>query len=180
METTDISKNVSFTGHRSGRISQPMLTLFAGMVTEIKSLYASGCRNFFSGMAEGGDLVFAKAVLAARNELTDIRLVAAIPFREQSARYSDMNKRLYISLLEEADKTVVLSESYHKGCFHRRNDFLVEHAATMLAYWDEQPYGGTYYTVKKAIEAGKKIVNLYKWNHYETVQQDCRTAVQVL
>ena len=180
METTDISKNVSFTGHRSGRISQPMLTLFAGMVTEIKSLYASGCRNFFSGMAEGGDLVFAKAVLAARNELTDIRLVAAIPFREQSARYSDMNKRLYISLLEEADKTVVLSESYHKGCFHRRNDFLVEHAAIMLAYWDGLPYGGTYYTVKKAIEAGKKIVNLYKWNHYETVQQDCRTAVQVL
>ena len=174
METTDISKNVSFTGHRSGRISQPMLTLFAGMVTEIKSLYASGCRNFFSGMAEGGDLVFAKAVLAARN------LVAAIPFREQSARYSDMNKRLYISLLEEADKTVVLSESYHKGCFHRRNDFLVKHAAIMLAYWDGQPYGGTYYTVKKAIEAGKKIVNLYKWNHYETVQQDCRTAVQVL
>lgn len=180
METTDISKNVSFTGHRSGRISQPMLTLFAGMVTEIKSLYASGCRNFFSGMAEGGDLVFAKAVLMARNELTDIRLVAAIPFREQFARYSDMNKRLYISLLEEADKTVVLSESYHKGCFHRRNDFLVEHAATMLAYWDGQPYGGTYYTVKKAIEAGKKIVNLYKLNHYETVQQDCRTAVQVL
>lgn len=157
-----------------------MLTLFAGMVTEIKSLYASGCRNFFSGMAEGGDLVFAKAVLAARNELTDIRLVAAIPFREQSARYSDMNKRLYISLLEEVDKTVVLSESYHKGCFHRRNDFLVKHAAIMLAYWDGQPYGGTYYTVKKAIEAGKKIVNLYKWNHYETVQQDYCTAVQVL
>ena len=180
METTDISKIVSFTGHRSGRISQPMLTLFAGMVTEIKSLYASGCRNFFSGMAEGGDLVFAKAVLVARNELTDIRLVAAIPFREQFARYSDMNKRLYISLLEEADKTVVLSESYHKGCFHRRNDFLVEHAATMLAYWDGQPYGGTYYTVKKAIEAGKKIVNLYKLNHYETVQQDYRAAMQVL
>ena len=180
METTDISKNVSFTGHRSGRISQPMLTLFAGMVTEIKSLYASGCRNFFSGMAEGGDLVFAKAVLAARNELTDIRLVAAIPFREQSARYSDMNKRLYISLLEEVDKTVVLSESYHKGCFHRRNDFLVKHAAIMLAYWDGQPYGGTYYTVKKAIEAGKKIVNLYKWNHYEAVQQEYRTGVQVL
>ena len=93
MKATDISKNVSFTGHRSGRISQPMLTLFAGMVTEIKRLYASGCRNFFSGMAEGGDLIFAKAVLAVRNELTDIRLVAAIPFREQSARYSDPNKR---------------------------------------------------------------------------------------
>lgn len=94
MKATDISKNVSFTGHRSGRISQPMFTLFAGMVTEIKRLYASGCRNFFSGMAEGGDLIFAKAVLAVRNELTDIRLVAAIPFREQSARYSDPNKRL--------------------------------------------------------------------------------------
>ena len=157
MKATDISKNVSFTGHRSGRISQPMLTLFAGMVTEIKRLYASGCRNFFSGMAEGGDLIFAKAVLAVRNELTDIRLVAAIPFREQSARYSDPNKRLYISLLEEADKTVILSESYHKGCFHRRNDFLVEHAAIMLAYWDGKPYGGTCYTVNRAIEA-----NLYK------------------
>ncbi|MCL1617800.1 DUF1273 domain-containing protein, partial [Bacteroides sp. ET71] len=97
MDTTNISKNVSFTGHRSGRISQPMLTLFTGMVTEIKRLYALGYRNFLSGMAEGSDLIFAKAVLTVRNELTDIRLVAAIPFRKQSARYSDTNKRLYIS-----------------------------------------------------------------------------------
>ena len=162
MEATDSAKNVSFTGHRSGRISQPMLTLFAGMVTEIKSLYAAGCRNFFSGMAEGGDLVFAKAALVARNEMTDIRVVAAIPFGEQAARYSDMNKRLYISLLEEADKTVVLSESYHKGCFHRRNDFLVEHAAIMLAYWDGLPYGGTYYTIGKAQMLNRIIINLYK------------------
>ena len=79
MDTTNISKNVSFTGHRSGRISQPMLTLFTGMVTEIKRLYALGYRNFLSGMAEGSDLIFAKAVLTVRNELTDIRLVAAIP-----------------------------------------------------------------------------------------------------
>ena len=137
MDTTNISKNVSFTGHRSGRISQPMLTLFTGMVTEIKRLYASGCRNFLSGMAEGSDLIFAKAVLTVRNELTDI-------------------------LLEEADKTVILSESYHKGCFHRRNDFLVEHAAIMLAYWDGLPYGGTYYTIGKAQMLNRIIINLYK------------------
>lgn len=113
-------------------------------------------------MAEGSDLIFAKAVLTVRNELTDIRLVAAIPFRKQSARYSDTNKRLYISLLEEADKTVILSESYHKGCFHRRNDFLVEHAAIMLAYWDGLPYGGTYYTIGKAQMLNRIIINLYK------------------
>ena len=149
MDTTNISKNISFTGHRSGRISQPMLTLFTGMVTEIKRLYALGYRNFLSGMAEGSDLIFAKAVLTVRNELTDIRLVAAIPW-------------LYISLLEEADKTVILSESYHKGCFHRRNDFLVEHAAIMLAYWDGLPYGGTYYTIGKAQMLNRIIINLYK------------------
>ena len=153
MKATYISKNVSFTGHRSGRISQPMLTLFTGMVTEIKRLYALGYRNFFSGMAEGSDLIFAKAVLTVRNELTDIRLVAAIPYT---------NKRLYISLLEKADKTVILSESYHKGCFHRRNDFLVEHAAIMLAYWDGLPYGGTYYTIGKAQMLNRIIINLYK------------------
>lgn len=162
METTDISRNVSFTGHRSGRISQPMLTIFAGMVMEIKRLYVSGYRNFFSGMAEGSDLVFAKAVVAARNEFPDIRLVVVIPFREQSARYFVTNKSLYASLLKEADKTIVLSENYHKGCFHRRNDFLVKHAAIMLAYWDGKPYGGTYYTVRKTIESGKKVINLYK------------------
>ena len=162
MKATYISKNVSFTGHRSGRISQPMLTLFAGMVTEIKRLYASGCRNFFSGMAEGGDLIFARAVVAVKEELPDIRFMAVIPFRGQSAHYSTANKCLYNNLLKRADGMVVLSESYYKGCFHRRNDFLVKHAAIMLAYWDGKPYGGTCYTVNRAIEAGKKVFNLYK------------------
>lgn len=162
METTDISKNVSFTGHRSGRISQPLSWLYADMVSEIKRLYSFGYRNFFSGMAEGGDLIFAKAVAAVKKEYTDMKLIAVIPFRNQSGYYTMKYKTLYQQILREADKTVVLSESYYKGCFHRRNDYLTDYAEVILAYWDKRPYGGAYYTIGKAQMLNRTIINLYK------------------
>ena len=162
MLTTDITKNVAFTGHRTGRISQPLLWLYVDMVSEIRRLYSLGYRNFLSGMAEGGDLIFAKAVTAVRQECTDMKLVAVVPFRNQSERYTTANKALYQQMLREADKTVILSESYYKGCFHRRNDYLTDYAEVMLAYWDKRPYGGTYYTIGKAQMLNRTIINLYK------------------
>lgn len=64
--------------------------------------------------------------------------------------------------MKTADETVILREDYRKGCFHHRNDYLIDNSEIVLAYWDKQPYGGTYYTVGKARMVNRIIINLYK------------------
>ena len=182
--TMDITKSVAFTGHRSERILQVrMLYLYLDIVSQVKRLYSLGYRYFLSGMAEGFDLLAAQAVADLKMEYTDIRLIAVVPFRRQSDRYRPENKSLYDRIMKTADETVILREDYCKGCFHHRNDnlidnsgeqdfltgvvhhrndYLIDNSEIVLAYWDKQPYGGTYYTVGKARMMNRNIINLYK------------------
>lgn len=161
--TIDITKSVAFTGHRSERILQVgMLHLYLDIVSQVRRLYSLGYRYFLSGMAEGFDLLAAQAVTALKAEYTDIRLIAVVPFRRQSDRYRPENKSLYDRIMKTADETVILREDYRKGCFHHRNDYLIDNSEIVLAYWDKQPYGGTYYTVGKARMMNRNIINLYK------------------
>ena len=161
--TMDITKSVAFTGHRSERILQVrMLYLYLDIVSQMKRLYSLGYRYFLSGMAEGFDLLAAQAVADLKMEYTDIRLIAVVPFRRQSDRYRPENKSLYDRIMKTADETVILREDYCKGCFHHRNDYLIDNSEIVLAYWDKQPYGGTYYTVGKARMMNRNIINLYK------------------
>lgn len=123
--------------------------------------HQSGIRSFLCGMAAGFDLLAAEAVLELRMEYPDIRLIALIPFRNQPDRFSPMDKNRYQSVLGQADKVVVLSDSYFDGCFLRRNDYMLEHSCHVIAYFNGEPKGGTYYTCKRAKRMGMKICNLY-------------------
>lgn len=50
------------------------------MVTE---LYGKGYKAYYTGMANGFDMIAAEAVLQVREEYGDIVLIAAVPFRKQ-------------------------------------------------------------------------------------------------
>ena len=56
----------------------------------------------------------------------------------------------------------MVSENYHKGCYLRRDEYMVRKADVIVAYWDLVPKGGTFYTVSKALESGKSVINLYE------------------
>ena len=60
------------------------------------------------------------------------------------------------------DRVVMVSENYHKGCYLRRDEYMVRKADTVIASWDLVPKGGTFYTVSKALESGKPVINLYE------------------
>ena len=60
------------------------------------------------------------------------------------------------------DRVVMVSENYHKGCYLRRHEYMVRKTDTVIAYWDLVPKGGTFYTVSKALESGKPVINLYE------------------
>lgn len=156
------AKAVAFTGHRQERISTDKETLFVEIYNTIRELYVQGYNTFITGMAEGFDLLSAEAVLKLRDEChSEIRLIAVIPFRLQAGRFTSENKECYYHIANIAE-CVTLAENYYTGCFHRRNDYMIDNASTIIAYFDKVPGGGTYYTVNRAIRKGLTVINLHK------------------
>ena len=81
---------VAFTGHRKERILQGngnnLLTLAQikdAVVEMVTELYGKGYKAYYTGMANGFDMIAAEAVLQVREEYGDIVLIAAVPFRKQ-------------------------------------------------------------------------------------------------
>ena len=147
-------RTAAFTGHRDYRDNAP-----EALRRALLALYAEGVRTFLSGMAVGFDLAAAEAVCALRPCCPDIRLVAVVPFAEQSARFGAAARSGYERLLAAADEIILLSETYATGCYHRRNDFLIAHASRLVAWYDGRK-GGTQYTFQKALRSGLQVVNL--------------------
>ena len=168
METRN-NQTVAFTGHRKERILQgsgndsrilaQIREAVTGVVTE---LYGQGYKEYYTGMANGFDMAAAEAVLQVKEEYGDIMLVAAVPFRKQPLWFDAEDRLLYTCLLERVDRVVMVSENYHKGCYLRRDEYMVRKADVIVVYWDLVPKGGTFYTVSKALESGKPVINLYE------------------
>lgn len=146
--------SAAFTGHRTYRHEAD-----ESLRRTIRALHDSGIRSFLSGMAVGFDLAAAEAVLDCRKSLSDIRLIAVIPFRGQQERFSATDRARFDRICAEADETIVLSESYNSGVYAVRNNYLVAHAATLIAWYDGSA-GGTRYTVHRAARFGRRIDNL--------------------
>lgn len=152
--------SAAFTGHRFilyDKVSQ-LREALREIVTEH---YSMGVRNFYCGMAIGFDLLAAEVVLSVKESCPDIKLIAVIPFREQCKRFTPYNQVRYQSILGKADRAVVLNETYVNGCFFQRNDYMLSHSGYLIAYFDGQPKGGTFYTVKRARQRMMPVVNLF-------------------
>lgn len=155
------SQSVTFTGHRSIYGSKRQ-ELRMSVENTIIDLYESGYRNFINGMAMGFDLLAASAVIALRRRFSDIKLIAVVPYRNQSEKFSEYDQKRYQYVLHNADEVIVLREKYCNGCMLRRNDYMLAHASGLIAYYDGKPKGGTFYTIRKASESGMPVVNLFR------------------
>lgn len=89
-----------------------------------------------------------------------LRLVAVVPFPGQASRFSAADHERFHRVLAAADRSVTLSPSYHAGCYAVRNNYLVDHASLLVAWYDGSP-GGTHYTVRRALARGLELVNLH-------------------
>ncbi len=156
----DRTVSAAFTGHRFYDFSQRVF-IQERLTSAISEAYDHGIRNFISGFALGIDLMAAQLVQSLKCNLPGISLTAAIPFEGQAERYNIYDKRVYRRLLELADKVIVLSDCYYSRCFLDRDEFMVENASYLIAYYDGREKGGTYYTVKKARARGIPIINVY-------------------
>ena len=160
MIQTDTTKAAAFTGHRFISYSDRR-RLKTNLERAITVCCHSGIRHFLCGMAVGFDMLAAETLLAMKADYPDIRLTTVIPFRGQSCKFNPADKERYRSILGKADNVVCLSETYFDGCFLRRNDYMLNHASHIIAYYNGEPKGGTFYTYRRAERMGLEITNLY-------------------
>ena len=130
----DRTVSAAFTGHRFYDFSQREF-IQERLTSAISEAYDHGIRNFISGFALGIDLMAAQLVQSLKCNLPGISLTAAIPLEGQAERYNIYDKRVYRRLLELADKVIVLSDCYYPRCFLDRDEFMVENASYLIAYY---------------------------------------------
>lgn len=162
MQTNNFQKaqSAAFTGHRFISYSK-YPSLKASLRQTIKTLYTQGIHNFYCGMAIGFDMFAAEAVLSLKAELQELTLIAVVPYRGQSEKWSDTNRSRYNAILCKADQTILLSENYYKGCLLRRNDYMLSQSSCIIAYFDGNNEGGTFYTCRKAAELNLPVKNIF-------------------
>lgn len=149
------SRTVAFTGRRTYRGEAD------GELRELLHLlYARGMRRFLCGMAWGFDLAAGAEVARLKRRNEDVVLVAVEPYANFRDRFRGEDAKAYDELLAVADERVVVGEE-DAAAYMRRNDFLVQQAQVVVAWWDNLPHGGTAYTVKRARRCGREVVNLY-------------------
>ena len=103
----------------------------------------------------------AQIVQSLKPSCPGMTLTAAIPFRGQADRFKPSDRMLYDGLMASADEVIILSEYYYNRCFLDRDEFMVENASLLIAFYDGREKGGTYYTFKKANSLGVPVVNIY-------------------
>ena len=142
-----IEKCCAFTGHRPRKFpwgyneaDTKCVALKQALTREIVKLVEAGYTDFLSGMAEGTDTWASLAVLALKKENPALKLHCVLPCEGQ------------------ADEVVYVSREYSKDCMLKRNRYLVDHAACLLAVYNGEWRGGTAMTVRYARKKGREII----------------------
>ncbi len=157
----------AFTGHRPKKFpwgcheaDSRCIALKQSLTEQIAKLVAAGYTDFLSGMAEGTDTWAAQAVLALKKENPVLKLHCVLPCEGQADKWSVSARKVYLFILEQADSVVYVGREYNKDCMLKRNRYLVDHAACLLAVYNGERRGGTAMTVRYARKMGRKIVIL--------------------
>ena len=162
-----IERCCAFTGHRPKKFPWGYnetdircVALKKAITEEIVKRVDAGYTDFLSGMAEGTDTWAALAVLALKRENPALKLHCVLPCEGQADEWSASARELYFSILEQADEVVYVNQAYSKDCMLKRNRYLVDHAACLLAVYNGEWRGGTAMTVRYARKLGRKIIVL--------------------
>ncbi len=162
-------KTIAFTGNRnltspnSKSLTELKATLHNQLTELLEKEYTqNGISTFISGMALGWDMLCATAVIELKRKHPEIRLIAVLPFIEQADDFPPSEQAKYRQILDNADQTIVIG-NYDKPnqSYHKRNDYLIANATKIIAYHNGKARSGTGSTIRKAIEKGLEVVNLY-------------------
>lgn len=158
-----------FTGHRvvAAHLREDVIAAVDGYIRE---LYRAGYRYFIAGGALGFDMLAEVEVLRAARFDEDIKLILALPCRDQTSRWESVphyveHLRRYKQILGLADCVVYVNDFYTDTCMWERNRYMVDRSSACIAYYSGYPRSGAGQTYRMAEEAGLDLYNI--WNHVD-------------
>lgn len=117
----------------------------------------SGATTVIVGMAAGVDLWAGDEALQLGLEIWCAR-----PWTTHSPRWND--RSLYDRLIDHAGKVVIVTEAdTYPGpwCYQKRNEWMVDHADEVIAYWNGAKKGGTFNCITYANKVKVPVSNAY-------------------
>ena len=152
-----------FTGHRPDKLpwrddewDPRCLELKERLAAALEDAYAKGMRHFICGMAQGADFYFCEAALALRDRRPGVTVEAALPCEEQAARWKERDRNRYYRLIAQCDYETMVQHHYDKGCMLRRDRYMVDRSAMIIAVYGGV-LGGTMYTLSYAMKKGLEL-----------------------
>lgn len=99
-----------------------------------------------TGMATGWDMAVAAACM-----FRNVPFRAYVPFKGQEKLWSDIDKQMYFSLLDEAEDVRIFSPVQNNAAYHQRDRAIVDDSSRMLALLlPKMPNSGTALTIEYA------------------------------
>lgn len=148
-----------FTGHRPDKLGhsrQEEDELRLRLHQRIIQAISEGFTQFYCGMAMGTDIIAGELVVSLRQQYPELRLIAVVPFPQQSRSWPMSWRVRWTCLIRQADQQVVLYPDYCRGCYHARNRYMVNHVQRVIAVYDGSP-GGTATTIQYARQKGVPV-----------------------
>ncbi len=138
-----------FTGHRPPALKRPEDDIRVDLENSILTAVSEGFTTFISGMACGVDIWAAEIVIRLKIIRPDLHLIAAIPCPGFDEGWDEDWRGRYRFLLSRAEYVKVLASTYSGEACQKRNEWMVDHSAKVIAVYNGQP-GGTLNTVRYA------------------------------
>lgn len=151
------SQTCCFTGHRE--IPAELLSdILRNLNAEVERLISAGVTDFVSGGALGFDQLVASLIISKRRPGNGVRLIFALPCKDQDRLWGSEQKNFYRKLLKDADEVVYVSENYSPDCMEKRNRYMVDRSAFCVCALMREKSGAAQ-TVRYAKRCGVKIIN---------------------
>ena len=156
-----MSQTCCFTGHRDlpAPDTPDYAALLSALERAVKDALALGCTRFLVGGAKGFDLLAGEWILALKKVDPTVFLSIYAPYRGQASAYTPADRARYETLLNSADETLFLSETYHPGCMRERNARMVRDADLCIAYV-RKSRSGSAQTMKMAEAKGLTVLRI--------------------
>ncbi len=159
------STTACFTGHRSQKLPWGFQEQDARcrkmkktLRLEIENAIARGYKTFLCGMALGFDMICAETVLKLKKSFPDIKLIGALPCRDQDRKWNLKERERYRKLLKRLDGIRCIYDEYTGAeCMLERNRYMVNNSSLMIALFNGQS-GGTKSTIEYAKKQGVEII----------------------